>query len=104
MTAFEQYISRCKFKYGVKFRGASLAPQFIAAYNSNQRVTVEFMGEDGKVYDVQRGKVSATTGWVPCFLLMRRESDHGSSYVLNNRARISTIDVWRKFKQQEASQ
>lgn len=103
MRKFEQYCTRGKQQHGAKFSAASLAPQFIAAYNSGERITVEFVDNDNHVYEVRRGTIGATTGWQPCFLLMGRRTDHGSSYTLGANARITTMDAWRKFKAEQAA-
>ncbi len=104
MRDYESYIQRGKAQYGEKFSDSALVPQFISAYNSQHRITVKFRSSNtGKVIDVRRGTVGITTGWIPCFLLMGRVSDHGSSYTLNAQDEIGTIEDWREWnKAQQA--
>lgn len=98
MGKLDNYIQRGKAKHGERFSTASLAPQFIDAYNSGARVSVAFVSNDGSVYEVRRGTIGITTGWIPCFLLMGRVTDHGSSYTLSSKDKIVSMDVWREFK------
>ena len=78
MTKFDTYISRKKREYGRKFSQASLAKQFIPAFNSGRRIRVRF-----KTGEVLSGTVGITTGWKPTFLLMLTSRSIGSSWTLN---------------------
>lgn len=98
MNNYENYIQRCKAKHGDKFSAEDLNPAFVAAYNSKKRITVAFVSTTGEIYDVQRGTVGATTGWKPCFLLMRRSTDHGSSYTIGRFDKIVPAEEYTKFK------
>jgi hypothetical protein len=57
-------------------------------YNTNERVEIDLYGDGAYI---ERGRISTTTGWRPSFLLMRRRSDHGSSILLDQRAKILRV-------------
>ncbi len=85
MNNYESFINRGKSKHGDKFSEASLNPDFIHAYNNGDsfRVLVDF-GYDKPVW----GYIGVTTGWTPCFLLMRRRGQHGSSETIGDNCKI----------------
>jgi hypothetical protein len=84
MTRFEVYCEKKRQQYGDKFVPPK-GKDFINAYN---------MGEDYRVYVRTRypsgdtisrwGYVGLTTGWQPCFLLMRNSRAFGSSDTLED--------------------
>jgi hypothetical protein len=76
MTKYEALIARKRAEYGDKFDDSALAPNLIDAYNSGERITIQ------SDFWRERGRIGVTSGWRPCFLLMRRISDRGSSYML----------------------
>lgn len=74
---FETFIQRKQAQYGDKFDASNLAPQFVPYFNSRQRVRVRFShGEE------MTGRIGVTTGWRPCFLLMRYATSMGSPWTL----------------------
>lgn len=75
----------------VGFSTAGLARQFIPYWESGQHIEVEFVSEDGEVYDTERGTVGVTTGWKPVFILMRTKRSQGSSYILGHRDRVKGV-------------
>ena len=85
MTNYESFINRAKSKHGEKFSDENLNSKFISAFNNGDtyRVKVDF-GYDKPVW----GYIGITTGWKPCFLLMRRRGQHGSSETINNDSKI----------------
>lgn len=91
MTKFEQYVHSKAVQYAGKFDGGKLYPQFIDAFNGGYRVEVEFVSDKGEVYETKRGTIGATTGWVPCFLLMLTKRSIGSIYTLGKNDRIKSI-------------
>ena len=65
---------------------SSLAPAFASAYESGERIRVRFAsGEE------MTGTVGKTSGWQPCYLLMRRATDAGSIYTLAAGDRIVAV-------------
>jgi len=85
MSKYADLITRRQIQYGSKFNASSLAPQFEGFYNSGARIEVDFG------YEVKRGRIGVTTGWNPCFILMLRRSDHGSSYTLGTADKVLKI-------------
>ena len=84
-TAYEEYCKRGRAKYGSKFNGSGLAEKFVSYYNSGERITVGFVGADGKGYEVKTGTVSATNGWAPSFVLMATKRSTGSGWLISDR-------------------
>lgn len=74
MSKYEAYCARKLQEYPDKFDDRDLNPAFIQAFNNGEqfRVHVDFGYE--KIW----GYIGVTTGWAPCFLLMRRRGQHGS--------------------------
>ena len=101
MTRYQEYVDQKQRQYGSKFSASSLAPQFVDAFNNRKRITIEFVNGAGKVYEVRRGTIGVTTGWVPCFLLMNNSRSAGSSFTLHQTDRIGTMDSWREYRAAE---
>jgi hypothetical protein len=73
-------LKRFSDKWGAKFDPSALAPEFVPFFESQERIEVNMgYGNDGPK---RQGRVSVTTGWKPCFILMSRVSDSGSSETL----------------------
>ena len=73
---------------------SDLAAAFRPYYTSGRRIKVRMA--DGEELT---GTVSRTTGWRPSYMLMRRSSDSGSSYLLSDKdIPIATL-VGRKYIQ-----
>jgi hypothetical protein len=64
-SRYEDFLERKRQEFGPAFDTSELNTSFIYAYNSDTRVTVYI---DGRKLT---GYVGITTGWKPCFLLMR---------------------------------
>jgi hypothetical protein len=90
MSLFDERLERGRRQWGEKFDPACLvgAPDLIRQFNTDARVEVDVYG-DGEV--IECGRVSTTQGWAPSFLLMRRRSDRGSSYLLDKRTKIRKV-------------
>jgi len=78
-TRYEAYLARKRAEFGDRFDTSDLAPAFVEWFNSEERV---------KVIDIRSqmtacGLVTVTTGWKPTFLLKRKVTDYGSSYVIS---------------------
>lgn len=87
---YQQRLDRGQREWGDKWDASDLesAPQLHKWYTNDYRVEVDVYG-DGQV--IERGRISTTTGWRPAFLLMHRRSDHGSSTLLDGRARVLRV-------------
>lgn len=85
MTRYENYVNRKKVEYGEKFSDENINKAFITAFNNGDtfRVKVDF-GYDKPIW----GYIGATTGWKPCFLLLRKRGQHGSSETISQDAKI----------------
>lgn len=88
---YENLIAERKQKYPDTFRDSKLNQAFIQYFNNQKRITVDFCGANGEVYESKRGTIGVTTGWVPVFLLMLTKRSVGSSYTIgpNDRVRLS---------------
>jgi hypothetical protein len=83
--SFAQFLESKRREYGARFDASDLASAFVPYYESGARIEVQ----DGP--DKVRGRVGVTTGWRPCFLLMRRRSDRGSSYTISERNKVLRV-------------
>ena len=86
MTRFESYLYNKRNCIGSIFDDSDLTSQFIPYFNSQARIEVK--SPNGYT---RRGRVAATTGWKPCFILIHRISDHGSSDVLTSEDTVTRI-------------
>ena len=86
---YDNMTAERKAKYPDTFSDAKLNPAFVRYFNSQERITVEFRGSDGEVYETKRGTIGVTTGWVPCFILMLTKRSHGSSYTIGENDTVS---------------
>ena len=73
MRSYHDYLTKKRAEYGSAFDPSDLNPAFIRYFESGQRVKVRLYGEE------LTGTIGVTTGWKPCFLLMRRSNAYGSS-------------------------
>ena len=96
-TRFEVYIASKRNQYGDKFDASQLATQFVQFFNSGKRVKVAFNDSEGDAYETHTGTIGVTTGWRPCFLLMRRSSDHGSAWTLKAIDTITAVQHGRQY-------
>ncbi len=96
MTRFEEYCKR-----GVQAHGSKFTPPegdaFIAAYNKGQdfriKVFTPYVGSQVRGH-ARWGYVGITSGWAPCFLLMHRAGNTGSSDVLDHRQDVIVESKW----------
>jgi hypothetical protein len=97
-TRWQEFIARGERQYGPHFRPPEGA-EFIEAFNKGEefRVLVRAVYPLGDIYQ-RWGYVSATTGWEPAFMLMKRRGVHGSSDLLDPK-RDKIVDYkWLKDK------
>lgn len=86
MTEYEQLVQRGRERHGERFEESDLAPEFRPYFRTGQRVRVRYSyGEE------VTGTIGASTGWRPCFLLMRTARSVGSSYVLGTRDHVVAV-------------
>lgn len=93
MRSFTEKIRGGKEQYGEKYSSDALARKFVPYYENQQRIKVMF--PDGST---ACGTVGATTGWIPCFLLIKRSTDLGSSTILSEVDRIVAVQVNGKYR------
>ena len=85
---FSDYIERQRRAHGTRFNPAGLPAAFVPYFNSGARVRVRFShGEE------LTGTIGVTTGWGPCFLLMRRRSDTGSIHTIGTADRVVGVQI-----------
>ena len=82
---YEAYIASKRYEYGTQFDASDLDTRFARYYHTGTRIKVETCGM------VLTGTVGATTGWRPCFLLMRTKRSMGSPWTLGSRDRIIAV-------------
>lgn len=82
---FNEYLARKQKEYGDKFDKSDLNTDFIYAFESGERVSVQFKDNNGEVYETKRGTIGITTGWKPVFLLMLTKRSLGSSYTIGKK-------------------
>ena len=91
MTKFEGFLQRADMRYGLAFDKRGLAEQFIPFYNSGQRIRVKTCGME------LTGTISVTTGWRPCFLLMRTVRSIGSPWTLDQDNVILAVKKGKRY-------
>lgn len=91
MSKYDDFIARKYHEFGDRFDQSDLDPRFVPYFNSGQRIRIQSLGQ------IVTGTVGATSGWKPAFLLMRRSSDHGSSWLLGPRDEILARQIGRKY-------
>lgn len=92
MSKFSEYVDRGKRQHGDKFTASELDPRFVQFYNSGARVKIDIGGTGEHILT---GTIGATTGWRPCFLLMRTSRSVGSMWTLGPKDKIVAVQDWR---------
>lgn len=92
MRNYQDTIARGKSEHGERFDDSDLDPRFIPFYENGQRIKVETMGM------TITGTVGKTTGWKPCFLLMRTSRSIGSPWTLGKNDKIVAVKVGRHYR------
>jgi len=88
---YEYYLSTKKREWGEKFDPSGLDPRFIRYFRTGQRIRVKTCGM------ILTGTVSATTGWKPAFLLMRRSNSLGSPWTLGPQDELIAVKQGRRY-------
>jgi hypothetical protein len=91
MKNYSETIERKKREHGERFSDKDINKEFIPYFESGQRVEVSFRDGEGKEYEVKRGTIGITTGWVPVFLLMLTSRSRGSSYTIGKKDKVIRI-------------
>jgi hypothetical protein len=81
---FNSYLSRKRYQLP-NFSDESLSKQFIPYFESGERIEVETCGM------ILRGTIGVTTGWKPCFLLMRTKRSISSPWTLSDKDKILSV-------------
>ena len=89
---YTQYLMRKTQEYGAKFDPSELAPQFQPYLHTGQRIRVRFSHGEKLT-----GTIGVTTGWKPCFMLLRCKSDIGSAYLLHEYDKIVAIKIGHTY-------
>jgi len=75
---YQDLLFRKAQEHGVKFDASALSQKFVPYFNSRERIKVR-VGSS-----IYHGTVGVTTGWAPCFLLITRSTNIGSSITLDD--------------------
>lgn len=90
--SYDDYLRRARLQHGTKFSEAGLAKQFIPFFINQERIKIETSSGT-----VLTGTIGVTTGWGPCFLLMRTSRAIGSPWTLSDSDKIIAIQRGRKY-------
>jgi hypothetical protein len=82
---YKQYLARKFNEYGNKFNQIDLDNRFIQFFETGTRIKVLTCGL------TLTGTIGITSGWKPCFLLMRTRRSIGSSWTLGQKDKILAI-------------
>ena len=93
MRDYQEYLRRQVKVYGTQFDASDLAQHFVPYYESGARIRVQTLGVE------VTGWVSVTTGWRPCFLLMRTTHSIGSCYLIHDRDTVLAVKRGRRYEQ-----
>lgn len=89
---YQEFVARKRREYGDKFSDRSLTQKFVPYYESGRRIKVETLGH------TLTGTVGVTTGWVPCFLLLRTSRSRDSIYTLSDLDKIVAVQIGRRYQ------
>lgn len=90
--SYEDLLCRRIAEYGKdKFDASELDRRFLGYFESGQRIKVNTCGM------VLTGTVGVTTGWKPCFILMRTARSRGGSWTLGPKDVILAVKRGRFY-------
>lgn len=92
--SFAEYEDRRRAEHGTKYDGSRLNPALVRYFESGERVRVD-MGRGVTL----TGTIGATTGWRPCFLLMRTSRAIGSPWTLEHGETVTAVKVGRRYQE-----
>jgi hypothetical protein len=93
MENYQEYLKRGKSQHGSRFDTSDLDPRFVPFFRTGQRIKVETCGT------FLTGTVGVTTGWKPCFLLMRTKRSMGSPWTLGPADRLVAVQIGREYRE-----
>ena len=93
MSKYTDYIARKRAEYGERFDPSELDPRFAPYFDNGERVRVATYGL------VLTGTIGVTTGWRPAFLLIRRKTDRGSSWVLGANSHVLAVKRGKGYQE-----
>lgn len=101
-NSYDDLLRRFRAKWGEKFDASGLSAEFVRYYQSGERIRVDMRGLDSEEKDsyghtIITGTVGVTTGWRPCFLLMRTTRSIGSPWTLDGKDRILAVRRGRVY-------
>lgn len=85
MRDFNEYKRRKIQEYGSRFDDSDLVNWAIPFFESGKRIKVLVYGKE------LTGTIGVTTGWKPCFLLMRKRNSISSGYLINANVKLLAI-------------
>ena len=86
---YTDMLARFQQRWGEAFDPSGLDMRFADFYGTRTRIGVRWSNDHDE--PTKFGTVGVTTGWRPCFLLIRRSSDHGSSELLDTNMDIVMV-------------
>ena len=89
--SYAALLERGQRAHGDKFDASDLDPRFRPYYESGRRIRVETCGL------TLTGWVGASTGWRPCFLLMRTRRSLGSPWTLGKDEVLTGEKIGRRY-------
>lgn len=93
MRNYSAMVAQRKATHGDKFDESALDKRFVPYFESGERIKVRTLG-----LMIITGTVGVTTGWCPCFLLMRMRRGTGSAFTLGPNDDIVAVKhgkTWR---------
>lgn len=84
-SEFSNFLKRKHAQFEDQFDSSDLDSRFIEFFKTNTRLKIQTCGM------IITGTVGVTTGWKPCFLLMRTKRSIGSVWTLGKNDRIIGI-------------
>ena len=89
---YREFMERKQREYGEKFDPSDLNPAFVRYFENGERDKVLDYGEP------VTGTIGVTTGWKPCFLLMRRSNAIGSNWCINQDSKVIAVKRGRTYQ------
>ena len=88
---YTTYLERKRQEYGDTFDDSALDSRFAPYFHTGTRLKIQTHGL------ILTGMIGVTTGWKPCFLLMRTARSRGSSWTLGPNDEILAIQHGRTY-------
>lgn len=91
MRNFQDYLVKKHTQFPQQFDQSGLSKQFVKYYENEQKVMVNTTGM------ILSGTIGITTGWKPCFLLMRTARSTGSTWTLSDKDEILAVKHGKEY-------